>query len=433
MTGHALLASILLLATFLQGQNTGAPQLACRWQAEITATRDGVEERYPVPFVLQVEASGEGLRAALVNGSSRVEFSSVLQQGRELTLRLDQYDAAMTLHCASERCEKLEGEYVRRKGKIEAHYPVVATCATQHDTQPNTQLKTQPKEPSAALTSPELTGSWHFDFTNPDGSKPESEAEAPGSFAQQGHHVEGTIAPISGDYGMLSGNVDQGGVHLSRFDGVHLLRMDGRVVSENRIEGVFHERAGTALNFVATRTATAEGFAEAERTTTVADAGEPFRFHGTDAEGKEVTESDPRFHGKVVLIDIFGTWCPNCHDEAPLLASLYEQYHAKGLEIVGLDYEYVNDPERSRRLISVYRKKYNITFPLLLAGTTDPGDVEKSLPQLRHFGAFPTTIFLDRHGRVHIVHTGFSGPATGRLDELKEHFRQTVEKLLAEP
>jgi thiol-disulfide isomerase/thioredoxin len=145
-----------------------------------------------------------------------------------------------------------------------------------------------------------------------------------------------------------------------------------------------------------------------------------------------VTQNDPRFHGKVVLLDIFGTWCPNCHDEAPVLAGLYTQFHARGLEIVGLSYEYVDDRARSQRLLEVYRRKYSIGFPLLLAGTTDAGQIAATLPQLRNFGAYPTTIFLDRHGRVRLIHAGFSGPATGRLDEVKQNFERTIVKLLDE-
>jgi peroxiredoxin len=179
--------------------------------------------------------------------------------------------------------------------------------------------------------------------------------------------------------------------------------------------------------------AAATGFEEAEHLTSVANPSEPFRFHAKDASGALISQSDLRFRGKVVLLDIFGTWCPNCHDEAPVLQSLYAEFHARGLEIVGLSYEYVDDPARSQRLLQLYRRKYSITFPLLLAGTTDPGQIEKTLPQLRNFGAYPATFFLDRHGRVRLIHAGFSGPATGRLDELKQSFQQTIAKLLDEP
>jgi peroxiredoxin len=115
-----------------------------------------------------------------------------------------------------------------------------------------------------------------------------------------------------------------------------------------------------------------------------------------------------------------------------VLQSLYAQFHARGLEIVGLSYEYIDDRARSQRLLQVYRRKYSIAFPLLLAGTTDAGQIGKTLPQLRNFGAYPTTVFLDRQGRVRLIHAGFSGPATGRLEEVKQHFQETIVKLLDE-
>jgi thiol-disulfide isomerase/thioredoxin len=326
---------------------------------------------------------------------------------------------------------------VRQKGSSVVHYPFSADCLHA----PDPEHMPKGPEPGLSLLSPDGAkySDWHFAFTDLSG-KPDSEPDAPAHFTQSAnHHVEGTIAPISGDYGTLAGEFIGGGpggkdaeLHLSRFDGIHALRLDGRLVAPGRIEGVLHVAPGVALNFIATPVATSSGFEEAERLTSVANASEPFRFHGADASGAIVTQADPRFRGKVVLVDLFGTWCPNCHDEAPVLQSLYARFHARGLEIVGLSYEYVDDRARSQRLIQVYRRKYSISFPLLLAGTTDVGQIGKTLPQLRNFGAYPTTIFLDRQGRVRLIHAGFSGPATGRLEELKQHFEQTIVKLLDE-
>jgi thiol-disulfide isomerase/thioredoxin len=280
-------------------------------------------------------------------------------------------------------------------------------------------------------SSSTLAPDWRFTFTDATGD-PDAESPAPAHFELRGDHVEGTIAPISGDYGLLSGTLRNDQLHLSRFDGVHALRLDGHMVSPERIEGVFHVSAGHPLNFAATRTEASKGFVEAELLTSVVDPSEPFRFHGLDASGATITERNPRFRGKVVLLDIFGTWCPNCHDEAPVLQELYAKYHDRGLEIVGLSYEYVDEKARSLRLIDIYRRQYGIGFPLLVAGTTDSGQIEKTLPQLRNFGAYPTTIFLDRHGRVQLIHAGFSGPATGRLDEVRQGFEQTIVRLLNE-
>ena len=142
-------------------------------------------------------------------------------------------------------------------------------------------------------------------------------------------------------------------------------------------------------------------------------------------------QSSPEFKGKPLIVDIFGTWCPNCHDEAPVLEELYRKYHDQGLEIVGLAYEYIDDTARNLRQLGIYRTKFGLTFPLLLAGTTDEGQIAKTLPQLVNFGAFPTSIFIDRAARVHAIHAGFSGPSTGdKYQEVQQHMDQLAREIL---
>jgi thiol-disulfide isomerase/thioredoxin len=423
----ALIFAPLLSCTALAQSTSAAADLACNWSAQLTVSGPDGRGSYLVQFGLLIEHTYTGLRAALVNGSDRMQFSSAAQRGSGFIFRLDQYDAALSTHCTTglKACTQLEGEYVREKGSSISRYPFSARCVSP---------ASDSDRDSSRASAPAVISDWQFVFK--DSRKPDTEKKLPGHFTQQGRHFEGTIEPISGDYGMISGEISEGQdaeLHLSRFDGIHTLRLDGHFVSSDRIEGVFHAGPGTALNFVATRTiADSAGFAEAERLTSVENPSEAFRFHGLDAAGNTVTQNDPRFRGKVVLLDIFGTWCPNCHDEAPVLEGLYKQLHARGLEIVGLSYEYVDDRVRSQRLLEIYRRKYSIDFPLLLAGTTDAGQIAATLPQLRNFGAYPTTIFLDRHGRVRLIHAGFSGPATGRLEEVRQNFERTIVKLLDE-
>jgi thiol-disulfide isomerase/thioredoxin len=425
------LAVVLFFSSLAFAQpSTSSDDITCRWSAQLTVARAGGKDSYVVPFDLLIEHAPTGLRAALLNGSDRMDFSSIVQQGREVTLRLDQYDATLSAHCLPgfARCNALEGEYVRQKGSSLSRNSFTAKCPRRASDP--VQDSVHPQAPQVSMAS-----DWQFSFTSSSG-KPDSEPNAPAHFTQDDRHVEGTIAPVSGDYGLLSGELSSGRgaeLHLSRFDGIHALRLDGHFVSPDRIEGVFHVAPPSALSFVATRSAPSSGdFQEAENLTSVENPSAPFRFQGVNASGTTITQNDPSLRGKIVLLDIFGTWCPNCHDEAPVLQSLYTKFHARGLEIVGLSYEYVDDRSRNQRLLEVYRRKYSIAFPLLLAGTTDSGQIAKTLPQLRNFGAYPTTIFLDRHGRVRLIHAGFSGPATGRLEEIRQHFERTVVKLLDE-
>ena len=117
-----------------------------------------------------------------------------------------------------------------------------------------------------------------------------------------------------------------------------------------------------------------------------------------------------------------------------MLENLYRKYHDQGLEIVGLAYEYIDDPQRDFRQIAIYREKFGITFPLLLTGTTDEGQIAKTLPQLVNFGAFPTSIYIDRSGHVRTILAGFTGPSTGeKFQQVQQRMDELTREIVASP
>jgi thiol-disulfide isomerase/thioredoxin len=225
---------------------------------------------------------------------------------------------------------------------------------------------------------------------------------------------------------------------LSRFDGIHVVVLAGGLQPDGTLRGDYESGKTARYTFTATRKEAAKKEDQPEDSfalTKVKDPNEPFRFSAPDPRtGKPVSASDPEFKNKVVIVDIMGTWCPNCHDEEPLLVDLYNRYHKDGLEIVGLSYEYTDDPARNARQIEIFRKKYNVPYPILIAGTTDEGQIAKTLPQLVGFGAYPTTIFIGRDGRVSKIHAGYTGPATGdRFNQVQKEIDQIVRELLKAP
>lgn len=105
------------------------------------------------------------------------------------------------------------------------------------------------------------------------------------------------------------------------------------------------------------------------------------------------------FRGKVLLVNVTGSWCPNCHDEAPFLVELERTHRDRGLA--------------------------------LLAGL--PEQVAEKVPQAENLNAFPTTLFVARDGRIRAIHAGFASPASGAFfTKGKEEIVATVERLLAE-
>jgi thiol-disulfide isomerase/thioredoxin len=147
-----------------------------------------------------------------------------------------------------------------------------------------------------------------------------------------------------------------------------------------------------------------------------------------------VSLSDERFRDKVVVVNIFGSWCPNCNDEAPLLEDWYRRYHDRGLEIVGLAFEFTGDRERDARMVRKFARRHGIEYPLLLAGTSDKAVAARTLQHLDRLVAYPTTVFIGRDGKVRRIHSGFAGPGTGEHHErLVRELETLLESLLAEP
>jgi thiol-disulfide isomerase/thioredoxin len=379
-----------------------------------------------VNFAVEILSKGNKLEATLLNANDRQPFSSATWDGSTLSLRLDYYDGQVTAHFVSP--QRIEGEYSRLTSKGMVRIPL-------------TLVPQQHFSPGAAWKGPELSGDWLLDFPQEEGTEKTPFA----TFDQQKLarsdgkvKVTGVIEPVSGDTGLLHGTLtsDPNGqthFHLSRFDGIHAIAIDGSVQPDGSLLGQYG--GIVALDPFSghrvTDKASVDPNVQAGSLTKVKDTEEPFRFRGLDAAGKVVDQSSPQFQHNAVIVDIFGTWCPNCHDEAPVLEELYRKYHAQGLEIVGLSYEYSDDTARSLRQIEVYRAKYGITFSLLLTGTTAQGQIEKTLPQLVHFGAFPTTIFLDRQGLVHAIHAGFTGPSTGdKYREVQHHMDELARQIL---
>jgi len=375
-----------------------------------------------VNFVIDLQPPpGGAMQATLVNATDRQPFSSAVWSGGVLNLHLNYYDGTVTAHFVS--ANRMEGEYSRQTSKGVVHIPVVLVAHV---------------EPSSGKpwTGPTLAGDWLFTWPGETGAEKTTRA----SFRQEKNAaadgqvtVTGTIEPVSGDTGLLHGTVfttpdGKGHFHLSRFDGIHAFAIDGEFLPEGSLKG---QQGGIKAleDFTAVPASdakTADPNVLAETLTHVKDPGEPFRFSGVDRSGKKLDQASPEFKGKPLIVDIFGTWCPNCHDEAPVLEQLYRKYHEQGLEIVGLAYEYIDDAPRNLRQIDIYRAKFGLTFPLLLTGTTEQGQIATTLPQLVGFGAYPTSIFVDRSGHVRAILAGFTGPSTGekyqevqrRMDEL---------------
>jgi thiol-disulfide isomerase/thioredoxin len=378
---------------------TAPPGPAGDWRAVLDLA--GGELR----FAVRIERAGAGWRGALCNGTRCDRFSAVRIEGDSLVLELADYAAAIS---AQIRGDSLLGAYrnVGNRGPRtipfragRGRWPVTAAPAG-------------------------LVGRWDATYFSDFGDSPRVFEFRNGTAG-----LEGTIISNTGDYGHFAGQVRGDSFALAHFDGSFVYLLTGAIRGDT-LRGLFHAGLRSQTPWIAVRSTGARHLTPATEVTR-ADTTGPFRFAFPDLDGTLVTDRDPRFRGKVVLVDVFGTWCPTCHDAAPDLVRLYHKYHARGLEIVGLAYEVSGDTATDARLVRRYRDKFAIPFPLLLAGINDTEAAAATLPQLQGFTSFPTSIFLGRDGRVRRVHAGFLGPATGaQHDRLVAEFEREIEGLL---
>ncbi len=394
---------ISLLAAAAAGS---APGIAGLWDASVVANK--VE----VPFRFEISQDGGRVEGFFFEGNRRVGSTSGSFENGVLKL---EYDFLNTTLEATLDGDQLRGTYRNNRPGARP-----------------TEFRAQrfAPVPAAAGTTPNIEGNWAMYRTAPDNSKLDVSWRL--YLRESGPEVSGAILRTSGDTGTLVGRWRDGRLVMSHFAGERPILFE----AQPNADGTLSITLDRQFTYLAARTteARAKGIPEPpdlSRFTSMKDPAERFHFAGSDLDGKTLSDADARFQGKVMVVSVGGSWCPNCHDEAPFLVELDSGYRSKGLEVVGLFFE--NDPDLNvvRPRVLAFIRRHAVGFPILVAGTTDQAAAK--LPQLVNFGVYPTTLVLGRDGRVRHVHAGFASAATGEEHlRLKREKRELIERLLAE-
>jgi thiol-disulfide isomerase/thioredoxin len=401
MNYQVFAALLLFLAPAARAQS-----VAGLWDATINF--NGTD----IPFKFELSGDGANVKGWFFNGDDREVSNSGKVENGSLVLNFDSYLAKLT---ATVKDGVLDGEY---GPMLKKNYAVHATRA-------------KPKAKVAAASAvPGVGGQW--DLIGVASSKGEKAWRL--ILRQSGAEVSGAILRVDGDTGTLTGTYKDGQFVLSAFSGARPALLLLKPVSDGTLDVSLSALHGfNEMKAVRPEEARAKGLPEPtdpNAHTTVKNPNEPFPFSFPDLKGNIVSNTDARYRGKVVLINVTGSWCPNCHDEAPFLAGLYDKYHNQGLEIVALSFEeadQLKDPTRLRAFI----KEYGIKYTVLLGGETE--SAKTKLTQAVNWDAWPTTFFVGRDGLVRGAHAGFPSPGSGELyRQAKEEFTAKVEKLLAE-
>jgi thiol-disulfide isomerase/thioredoxin len=376
------------------------------------------QDRKQVIFQLQQQKEKDKIVLYVINGAEKIRITDVKEMGDSLFFALPTFEASFRVKMLADG--DLSGTYIKGTAAKTQYWQLHG-------------YRNMPGRFDATMGSAKYTisGKWDVTITRANGTTRKAVAE----FEQEGNKLTGTFLTPSADYRYLEGIVTGDSLKLSSFDGDNARLFEARIGNTNTISGgVFYNGYSGKEVWVAQKNDTVslpvtigapslrEGFSK-------------LNFTFKDLSGKPVSINDARYKNKVVIIQLMGSWCANCLDETKFLSDYYQHNHARGVEVIALAYELTTERERSKKSIEKFQKLFNVQYPMLITGVaaSDEQKTEKTLPQLTPIRSFPTTIFIDKKGRVREIQTSFYGPGSGEYyTAYKNKFYKTIDDLLNE-
>ncbi|RLD22773.1 MAG: TlpA family protein disulfide reductase [Bacteroidetes bacterium] len=272
----------------------------------------------------------------------------------------------------------------------------------------------------------DISGEWasQFEVQSP------NPYPAIGKFVQEENgRVTGTFRTETGDYRYLEGKMSGDRLYLSVFDGAHAFIFEAKYFDDGTLSGVFRSGNHHKTYWTASRDSTFELKSPYELTY-LKEGYETFEFAFPNLDGEIVTLSDPQYVGKPKIIQIFGTWCPNCREETGFLMDYRKNNPDKDFEIIALAFERNTSKEKAISAIRRYIDYFDIDYEILYAGTNDKAAASEKLPMLNRIISYPTLLFLDRENRVVKIHTGYNGTATDKYDAFVKEFERDLDAII---
>lgn len=365
-----------------------------------------------LPFNLEITRHDGAYRAFIRNGDERIVLDEIRVFADSVDFTLHVFDANIR---AVNLGDTMRGEFVKNP-ELDYRIPFTAVHGVTDRFMPG-------ESPGVA----DFNGMYDVTFVNE-----RDTTAAVGVFHQSGDSVTGTFLTPVGDYRFLEGNVADGVMQLSTFDGNHAYLFRATRDADGALTGEFYSGKTWKQQWTGRKTHDPV-LPPSETLTRLKDGYETLHFRLPDLHGDTVSLQDPRFRDKVVIVQLFGTWCPNCLDETRFLSEWYRANRHRPVAILALAFERKADFAYARDRVLKFKERVNVPYDFVIAGTSDKKSASATLPELEEVVAFPTTLFVGRDGKIKKIHTGFSGPGTGAFyDQHVEQFNKTVSELLNE-
>ena len=366
-----------------------------------------------LPFNFEVVKDTSGYTVNLINASEKIVLDEIYTVGDSIAIVLHIFDAELR---AKVNENSLEGFYYKNYDKS-FKQSFHATFGEDYTF-----------EKAIDQVATDFSGKYAVLFV----TDKKDTIVSVGVFTQKGNYAEGTFLTPTGDYRYLEGNVVNNKLHLSTFDGNHAFLFIAEKKDDGTLVGDYWSGKSSHETWTAVKNDNAV-MPNAESLTYLKEGFDKIEFSFPDLNKNLVSPSDEKFKDKVLILQIFGTWCPNCMDETKFLSQWYKDNKDRGIEILGLAYERKADFEYAGSRVRKMKERLNVDYDFVIAGTDDKKKASETLPMLNELLAFPTTIFIGKDGKVKHIRTGFEGPGTGiYYEQFKERFNQVVGELLAE-
>lgn len=361
-----------------------------------------------LPFKFKLLSTSNQLIMKVENDKETLIYDDIVFEDDSVKIFMPPYDAVII---AKIEGESLNGRYLKEESGKEAKF--------------NARINDKPKFMSDKKANFSLDGKYKTVF------RPENPYPGLGLFTQNGNNVSGTFRKNTGDTRFLSGITFGDSILLSTFDGAHPYLIKAEKKGDT-IFGNLHYYSNSITEFWMIKDDDYD-LADSKSLTKLKDGFQSINFNFKDINGEFISLNDEQFKNKVVVVQILGTWCPNCLDETQFFLSYLKENPDENLAFIGLSVEAAKTEERAMKRISNMIDKFDIPYPILLAqyGSTDKETFLKKIPMLENIISYPTTIIIDKNGKVNSIHTGFNGPATGQaFIDYKKDFKSEIKGLL---
>lgn len=365
-----------------------------------------------VPLMFELLPSGNDVpEIVFINGQERRHVTNAVIRNDSLIIPVDPFDVTIRV---SFEAMSMVGTY--EKGYRESSYPFKASFSRNRFVKRHTRENTQLKTPWLMTFSPNTA------FMS----------KGVGLFQQSGAKVTGSVLTTTSDYRYFEGIIDGDSLKLSSFDGAHAFLILGKKISSGTWRGVmFFDNNYSEL-----------WEAKYEQSASLPDAFEMVKvelgmekpYYDLLGAGSGRNAIDPqKYEGKVLIIQLFGTWCPNSHDQTKYLVNWYHKNSDKDIAILASSYEANYSQAYGLERLEAYKKTNAIPYDMVLGGRLSKRAAATPFPFIDKIEAFPTLIILDKKGYVRYVCSYFNGPATGsHYQDFDRRFNRIIEELLSE-